>query len=208
VVHLVRHGEVDNPRRILYGRLAGYGLSGLGGEMADAVAAWVRGRDVVSVVSSPLQRARETAAPIAAVLGSGVEIDDRLIEPDNYFEGLRFGVGDGSLRHPAHWRHLVNPFRPSWGEPYVQVAARMTAAVQDVRDRAVGHQAILVSHQLPIWIVRRRFEGRPLWHDPRRRQCSLASVTSFGFEGATLVSVSYAEPAKALLPRASGVAGA
>jgi broad specificity phosphatase PhoE len=208
VVHLVRHGEVDNPDKILYGRLPGYHLSGLGRQMADAVAAHFAGHDVTHVVSSPLERAQETAAPVAAALGLPVETDERLIEADNHFEGLAFGVGDGSLRHPRHWKHLANPLRPSWGEPYRQVVARMLAAVHGARAEAAGHEAVLVSHQLPVWATRRYLEGRRLWHDPRRRECSLASITSLHFAGRDLVAISYAEPAAALLPTASTVPGA
>ncbi|MFL6140145.1 MAG: histidine phosphatase family protein [Frankiaceae bacterium] len=195
IVHLLRHGEVENPRGILYGRLPGYHLSADGRRMAEAAATALAGRDVVRVVSSPLERARETAAPIAASHGLDVVVDGRLIEAANVFEGLPFGVGDGVLRQPAHWRHLVNPLRPSWGEPYHELAARMLAAVHDARDDAQGHEAVLVSHQLPIWIVRRLVEGRALFHRPDRRQCGLASLTTLCFEGERLVSVGYAEPA-------------
>jgi broad specificity phosphatase PhoE len=200
LVHLVRHGEVDNPARILYGRLPGYHLSELGRQMAEVVAKHLADRDVTYVVSSPLERARETAAPIAASHGLDVAIDERLVEAANYFQGLRFGVGDGSLRHPRHWRHLVNPFRPSWGEPYREQAARMLSAVEIARDEARGHEAVCVSHQLPIWSLRSFLEGRRLWHDPRRRECSLASVTTVHFEGDHVVAVTYDEPARALLP--------
>ena len=55
---------------------------------------------------------------MAERLGLDVVTDDRLIESWNHFEGMKFGVGDGSLRRPAHWPYLINPFRPSWGEPY------------------------------------------------------------------------------------------
>jgi broad specificity phosphatase PhoE len=147
------------------------------------------------VVASPLQRAQETAGPIADVFGLGISTDERLIESANVFEGSRFGVGDGALRKPANWRHLTNPFRPSWGEPYAEVAARMLAAVHEVRDRVPGHEAVCVSHQLPIWTLRRSVEGRRLWHRPDRRQCGLASLTSLVFEGADLVRVDYTEPA-------------
>ena len=207
-VHLVRHGEVENPGKILYGRLPGYGLSALGRRMADVVAEWMQGRDVTVLVSSPLERAQQTAEPIAAVTGLHVTLDKRAVEAENHFEGLSFGVGDGSLRHPQHWRYMVNPFRPSWGEAYVDVAARMKSAVDAARSRAEGHEAVIVSHQLPIWITRRSLEGRRLWHDPRKRQCTLASVTSFAYDGEVLTSVSYAEPARALLPNASAVSGA
>jgi broad specificity phosphatase PhoE len=208
VVHLLRHGEVLNPEKILYGRLPGYHLSDLGRRMAERAAEYFSTRDVVHLVSSPLERAQETAVPIAAALRLPVTIDARLIESSNVFEGKRFGVGDGSLRHPAVWKHLLNPFRPSWGEPYAQVAVRMQAAADAARVVARGHEAVLVSHQLPIWIARRAAEHRRFVHDPRHRQCSLASVTSLHYGGDRLVSVSYAEPAADLLPQASTVPGA
>ena len=194
VVHLVRHGEVANPTGILYGRLPGYGLSEEGKVMAKAAAGFMVGRDVTVLRSSPLERAVQTAEPIAAQVGLPIEIDERLIEPWNHFEGLNVGVGDGSLRAPRHWIYLRNPFKPSWGEPYKDVVARVMAAVTDAARAARGHEAVCVSHQLPIWVTRRQAEGRPLWHDPRRRQCALGSVTSLTFTGDRLTSVSYAEP--------------
>jgi broad specificity phosphatase PhoE len=197
VVHLVRHGEVENPQRVLYGRIPGFHLSAEGRVMAKAAADFLAGRDVTVLRSSPLDRALETAEPIAAQFGLDVVVDERLIEPWNHFEGMTFGVGDGSLRKPSHWMYLRNPFRPSWGEPYAEVAARMNAAMADAQRAASGHEAILVSHQLPIWIARRCFDGRRLWHDPRRRECALASVTSFTYRGDQIVAVSYSEPAGA-----------
>jgi broad specificity phosphatase PhoE len=194
-VHLLRHGEVFNPDKVLYGRLAGFRLSDDGLQMAHDAAEAVRGRDVTEVVSSPLQRAQETAAPIAEVFGLGVTIDDRLLESENVFEGSRTGVGDGVLSNPRAWRHLHNPFTPSWGEPYLQVARRMLGAVEDVRDRNVGHESVCVSHQLPIWTVRRYVEGRKLWHHPGVRQCGLASLTSITWEDERLLHVTYCEPA-------------
>jgi broad specificity phosphatase PhoE len=194
VVHLLRHGEVANPDRILYGRLSGYHLSDAGVLMAKHAAQAVAGRDIVTLVSSPLDRAVETATPVAEQFGLEIRVDDRLIEAANVFEGLTFGVGDGSLRRPAHWRYLINPFRPSWGEPYAELATRVLAAVASARDAARGHEAICVSHQLPIWTARRKVERKRLWHDPRRRQCALGSLTSFTFDGDVIVNVNYTEP--------------
>jgi broad specificity phosphatase PhoE len=194
-VHLLRHGEVHNPAGVLYGRLPGYRLSAEGVRMAEAAAAALAGRDVVAVVSSPLERARETAAPLAARFGLEVELDDRLVEAANIFEGRPFGMGDGSLRHPEVWWRLRNPFRPSWGEPYAQLAGRVLAAAADAHERARGREVVCVSHQLPIYVARRAVEGRPLWHHPGRRQCGLASLTSFTYDGSRIVSVTYAEPA-------------
>jgi broad specificity phosphatase PhoE len=202
VVHLLRHGEVHNPDKVLYGRLPGYRLSTDGEAMAEKAAAWFAGRDITHLVASPLERAQQTAQPIARTLELPVGTDDRLIEAGNAFEGLRVGVGDGVLRAPRHWWKLRNPFRPSWGEPYVEIAARMLAAVEAARDAARGHEAVLVSHQLPIWTVRLHVEGRRYVHDPRRRQCGLASVTSLTFEDDKVVGVAYAEPAGATDPDA------
>ena len=194
LVHVLRHGEVHNPGKVLYGRLPGFHLSADGLEMAEKVAANLSGRDIVHVVSSPLERAQETAAPIAAGLDLGVSIDERLLEAGNLFEGLTVGIGDGALRAPRHWAKLRNPFRPSWGEPYSEIAARMLAAVHSARDAARGHEAVCVSHQLPIWTLRCHVEGRRLWHDPRRRQCGLASLTTLSFSGDDFVGLEYSEP--------------
>ena len=200
VVHLLRHGEVHNPTGVLYGRRPGYHLSDLGRQMAQRVADTIGDRDIVHLVSSPLERAQETAAPLADATGVEVEVDSRVIESTNVFEGKTFGVGDGVLKQPSSWRHLWNPFRPSWGEPYKQLVARMMAAVHDARDAAEGHEAVVVSHQLPIWITRLHVEDRSFLHDPRRRQCTLCSLTSFTFDGETLTTVSYSEPAADLIP--------
>jgi broad specificity phosphatase PhoE len=197
IVHLVRHGEVENPRGVIYGRLPGYHLSEDGRMMAKAAADFLAARDVTVLRTSPLERARETAEPIAAQFGLEAVVDERLIEPWNHFEGMTFGVGDGSLRLPKHWLYLRNPFRPSWGEPYREVAARMLAATWDAAKAAGRHEGVCVSHQLPIWVTRRAAEGSRLWHDPRRRQCALGSVTSLTYHDEVLASVTYAEPSGA-----------
>ncbi|GAA1892015.1 histidine phosphatase family protein [Lapillicoccus jejuensis] len=208
VVHLLRHGEVDNPRGVLYGRLPGYHLSELGARMAQVVADHLAAHDVTVLLASPLERAQETAAPLAQALDLPVGSDPRLIEAGNWFEGKQFGVGAGSLARPGTWPRLVNPFKPSWGEPYEEIAERMLAAVADAREAARGHEAVLVSHQLPVWTARRRVERKHLWHDPRSRECTLASLTSLEYADDDLRSVTYSEPAAALLPRAATTAGA
>jgi broad specificity phosphatase PhoE len=203
VVHLLRHGEVYNPKGILYGRLPGYHLSEDGVLMAKAVAKWLSGRDVAALYSSPLERAQETAAPIAETFGLPVTTDERLIEATNSFEGVKFGLGVSALNRPSAWVMLRNPFRPSWGEPYHEIAARMLAVAATARDAARGHEAVCVSHQLPIWTARRKAEGGRLWHHPARRQCALASLTSFTYVGDRLVALSYREPAAHLIRRPS-----
>mgnify|MGYP001596280775 CR=1 FL=1 len=200
-VHVIRHGEVDNPKKILYGRQPGWQLSDRGQEMARAVADWSKSVDLGALHVSPLQRAQETAAPISAAHNLAITTDERLIEAANIFEGKPFGIGDGALRHPAAWRHLLNPWRPSWGEPYVEQVNRMLAAIFTAHDAAHGKDAICVSHQLPIWILRSAIEGRHLIHDPRKRECTLASVTSIHFDDENMISgISYSEPERHLLP--------
>lgn len=215
-VHLLRHGEVFNPNGVLYGRLPEFHLSERGHAMADMVAEHfkaqaARGAAPVYLVASPLTRAQETAAPTAAALGLEITTDHRIIEAENHFEGLK--VSKSELMAPKHWRYFINPLRPSWGEPYAAQAQRMLAAARDARRRALelggdGAQAIMVSHQLPIWSARRSAEGKRLWHDPRNRECTLASLTSLTFDGEDIVDVVYSEPAAALLPGADTTPGA
>jgi broad specificity phosphatase PhoE len=204
IVHVLRHGEVFNPGKILYGRLPGFQLSELGVQMAKAAAEAVADRDVTHVVASPLERAQQTAEPFAAQFKLETATDTRLIESANFFEGKQVSVGDGSLRNPRNWWVLRDPITPSWGEPYLVIAQRMFEALQAARVAAEGHEAVCVSHQLPIWTLRRYVEKKRLWHDPRKRQCGLASLTSFHFEGAKVVSVDYSEPAAHLVALSPG----
>ncbi len=193
-LHLVRHGEVHNPRRVLYGRLPNFALSAAGRQMARQAAEYVHGlkRPVAALVCSPLQRARESAEPFAELFGIEPVIDARVIEPTNVFEGKRM---TRAVVNPANWWHLRRPSLPSWGEPYAQVVARMDAAMTDAWTRTETGDAVIVSHQLPIWVTHLAIEGLPAKHDPRRRRCALSSVTSFARSGEGWVEVGYAEPA-------------
>lgn len=194
-VHVMRHGEVHNPEGILYGRLPGYHLSERGKAQAQAVADSLVNNDIVAVIASPLQRAQETAAPIAAAHRLPVDTDDELIESANYFEGKRMSPGDGVWRHPRVWWQLRNPLTPSWGEPYKEIAARMTAAIDRARVKGEGREVVCVSHQLPVETLWRSLAGKSLPHDPRKRQTQLASLTTLTYDGDELIDVSYSEPA-------------
>lgn len=199
-VHLLRHGEVYNPDRVLYGRLPGFRLSERGHEQAEQAAAFLAERDIGHVVASPLERARETAQPLADRLGLAVAIDERLIEAENHLQGKQVAGAGNSKRlfaDPSNWKYFCNPLRPSWGEPYLQIAERVLAAARTACDAAGAHEAVCVSHQLPIVAARRFVEGKRLAHDPRKRQCALGSVTSLTFIDGVVVRVGYAEPAGA-----------
>ena len=200
-IHFVRHGEVHNPEKILYGLQPGWRLSERGQKMAQVITQWSKDLNLGAIHASPLQRAQETVAPIIKQHNLPLTSDANLTEASNIFEGKKFELGSGVLKHPKSWRYLWNPWRPSWGEPYEQLINRMLKGLFAARDAAAGKDAICVSHQLPIWILRSAIEGRRLIHDPRKRQCTLASVTSFKLDTDGMIeSVLYSEPAKHLLP--------
>ncbi len=197
LIHLVRHGEVHNPTGVLYGRIEGYHLSDRGHRMADLAAASLNGRPITGLWASPLLRTQESATPWALRFGLEIVNDERLIEPPNVFEGVN--IRRELRRRPLLARHLVNPLRPSWGEPFVSIRNRMMAAVADIHEAAEGGEAVVVSHQLPIWMVARTVQGKRLATDPRRRRCSLSSVTTITKQGGRFVEVDYQEPAIELL---------
>ncbi len=202
IVHLMRHGEVHNPTGVLYGRLAGYNLSELGHDMAATVAESLKSNDITHLVASPLERAQQTAQPLADILELSIRTDERVIEAENKFEGRQVGVGPKAFANPRYWPWLWNPLRPTWGEAYTKIAARMRPAIDDAREAARGHEAVIVSHQLPVWIARRSYEQGRFAHDPRNRQCNLASLTSLTFEDDTFTGLVYSEPAGHLIPDA------
>ena len=193
----MRHGEVHNPGRVLYGRLPGFRLSADGRRMARDAARAIQsdGRPIGGLVCSPLQRARESAEPFVELFGLDPVVDERVIEPTNVFEGR---IMRRALMNPLNWRHLARPAIPSWGEPYASVVARMDAAMTDAWDRAERGDVVLVSHQLPIWVTHLAIAGEPTRHDPRRRRCALSSITSYERAGDRWVEVDYREPASAV----------
>lgn len=208
-IHLVRHGHVENPDRVLYGRLPGFNLSARGREQAELLGRHFAPVPLAAVLASPLERAQQTAAATAQPHGLQVETDQRLIEASSQFEGVAGNLAWYILRHPGVWWRLRDVRTPSWGEHYVDLAERVQAVVTAVRERFPGQQAVLVSHQAPIWVARLAFEGKPLSHWPGRRRCSLASVTTLEFNGDQLEGLTYAEPAAAaLLGAEPGRAGA
>lgn len=196
-VHLVRHGRVENPEGVLYGRLPGFALSADGHRSAQAAAEYLCGVTpaIDAVWSSPLQRALESAKPIARAFGHRIESREGLTEAFNRLEGQQVQASLRTLADPRLWRHLWNPVRPSWGEPFVVIARRMIRELRAAHDVYPTGEVVMVSHELPIWTVHRIAVRAPLVHDPRRRRCALSSVTSFDVAGdGTVVERFYAEP--------------
>ncbi|MDO9395648.1 MAG: histidine phosphatase family protein [Herbiconiux sp.] len=206
-IHLVRHGEVFNPDEVLYGRLPNFGLSELGHRMAQAAAddLIARDRPISALYTSPLQRARESGAPIARGLDLEPRIEERIIEPTNAFEGRRMKGPGGALRDPRMWRFLYNPWRPAWGEAFTSISARMLAAMRDAHASVDSGDVAMVSHQLPIWMAHRTIVGEKLPHDPRKRRCALSSITSFELRDGRFVEVGYSDPGAPLAAAAVDV---
>lgn len=194
----MRHGEVFNPDRVLYGRLPGFRLSELGELMAQSAAddLAARGRPVTHLVASPLLRTQQSARPHAALFDLDIATDARLIEPTNHFEGT---VMAKAVKNPINWPWLINPLRPSWGEAYSSIARRMGSAIDDAFALApLGPDepgdVVLVSHQLPIWVLHLAVAGERFAHDPRQRRCSLSSITTFEQRDGGIVEVGYSDP--------------
>ncbi len=203
-VHLVRHGHVHNPDGVLYGRLPDFRLSEAGESMARTTASYLRdtGREFGRLVSSPLLRARQTAAVIGDALSLEFDTDERVIEAGNVWEGKRIRPISRLLLDPRLLWRIRNPCRPSWGEPYAEQRDRVLEAVRAAAAAEPVRDTVIVSHQLPIWVTRLAAEGRRLAHHPSRRECALASVTSLTVEDGTITGVSYADPAAAVeVPR-------
>ena len=198
LIHLVRHGEVHNPDGILYGRLPGFGLSDLGKRMAAAAAKELAGRDIRSLYASPLQRAQESAAPWATDYKLAIRTDERLIEPTNRFEGGKNEFGLGAFLKPRIWPWIINPWKPSWGEPYTQVTRRMLSVIGEAWAANDG-EVVMVSHQMPIVMVQRNLGGLKPMHDPRSRRCQLSSITTLRREGESFVEVGYRDVSSELL---------
>lgn len=203
----MRHGEVFNPDRVLYGRLPNFRLSELGHRMARAAADDLleRTRRVTRLVASPLQRTQESAQPISQAFELDVRTDERVIEPSNRFEGRSMTARASALRDPRSWPLLRNPFEPSWGEPYLSISARMYAAIEAAWEGTVDGDVAIVSHQLPIWTVHRALAGEHLFHDPRKRRCALSSITTLERRGDRFVEVGYSDPAAGLQGLATDV---
>jgi broad specificity phosphatase PhoE len=205
-IHLLRHGEVENPQNVIYERIPGFHLSGRGNKMAEVAAEFISKNDqlrsIKHIYSSPLERTLETAKPTAIALGNlPIITDDRLIEAQNNFAGLNVKNEVSRLfkarKFKTLWRLFHDPKAPSWGESSLEIAKRMSSVIDELREKHQNEHVLIVSHQSPIWTARLYYEGKNVQHLPNRRVCSLASITSLTFnnEADELIDVKYRTPA-------------
>jgi broad specificity phosphatase PhoE len=192
-IHLVRHGEVENPAGIIYGRLPGYNLSKRGIEQAEEAAEHLADRDIGAAWSSPLERTRETAEVIARVHDLDVRIDERLIESGNEFQGVGRSIR-AFLRSPRLWWSLRSPWRPSWGESFSEIRKRMLEVVSDALSAADGREVVLVSHQTPVIVTRLALAERRLPPWISGVPCQTGSVTTIVLTNGKVTGGSYFVP--------------
>ena len=162
-VHLLRHGEVHNPDHVVYASLDGFHLTAYGLAQARAAAAHLKGRPIVAVWSSPLQRALETAAAVALVHDLPVMVDERLIEwrLADLWAGVRWEDLPASRPEQIE-AYLAHPTDiPGSPETLEQLARRMAEALTDIAE-SHGGDVVVVSHQDPLQAARLFLTGRDL----------------------------------------------
>ncbi len=201
-IHFVRHGEVENPNHVLYERLPGFHLSNRGLKMARATAKYIatvpQMRGISAIYSSPLERTQETAQQIANALQiSPIILDNRLIEAENNFRGKRIGYGEGALWKNNNWKLVSNLWKPSWGESYKSIAARVGDFASEQVKNHPGEQIVAVTHESPIWSYRHLLETGHAEHNMLLRKTALASITSITYDctNMNVLSITYVDPA-------------
>lgn len=178
---LVRHGATPTTGKALPGRAPGLHLSSTGQAQAEKVAAAIAAleRRPVAVYSSPLERARETAAPIARALGLRVRTERGLLELDI---GEWTGTSLTRAMRRREWSTIQrwpSAFRFPGGESFAELTARTTDAVLRLVHAHAGHTLVAVSHADPIRAVVADAAGVPL--DLFQRlvvsTCSVSAIT-------------------------------
>jgi broad specificity phosphatase PhoE len=192
-IHLVRHGQVENPKGVIYGRLPGYNLSERGRRQAEEAGLHLSSADVGALWASPLERAQETAAAISDHHHVDIVTDERLIESDTTLEGVGHTIWS-MIRSPRHWWQFRNPWRPSWGEAFTEIRARMVSAVAEAAAAAGGREVVIVSHQTPVLVARLALARRnaPPWITGL--PCQTGSVTTMVLDAGKVVKASYFVP--------------
>ena len=195
IVHVMRHGEVHNPDKILYGRLPDYHLSDRGRAQAQAVADWLarprhRLRGRLAAGARAGDRGTDRGAPAACPSTPTTTC----IESLNIFQGQRVSPGDGALRDPRNWWHLRNPRTPSWGEPYAEIADADDGRAAPGPDQGGRPRGGVRQPSAARRDAAAGDDGQAACITSRtRRLCNLASLTSFYFHGDTYVGWGYAE---------------
>ena len=206
LVLLVRHGQTPTTGKVLPGRAPGLHLADKGKAQAEAVAARIAAlqtdqRKVAAVYASPLERTRETAAPIAAALGLKVQRRQGLLECDF---GQWTGASLKSLWKKPEWRTVQrNPsgFRFPGGESFTEMQTRIVTAIDGLRAAHPGGTVVAVSHADPIKAAVAHALGTHL--DLFQRivvsPCSVSAIL-YGTDGPVVLAVNSTGDLTALAP--------
>jgi probable phosphomutase (TIGR03848 family) len=201
LVLLVRHGQTPTTGKLLPGRAPGLHLSETGQAQAEAVAGRLAGSKVTAVYASPLERTRETAAPLAAALGMKVKLDKGLLEADI---GDWTGQELKAVGKTPEWKIVhsyPSGFRFPGGESFVEMQTRIVSALDRLRRAHPGETIVAVSHADTIKAAVAHALGTHL--DLFQRivisPCSVTAI-SYGEGGPTVLSVNSVGDVKALKP--------
>ena len=177
IIHFIRHGEVHNPRRVLYARLPRFPLSAAGWGQAEAAAAYLRDRPLAAVIASPRLRARQTAAIIARPHGLPVRTSRLIDEIHTPHQGRPLAELDGE-----GWRLFAN-LPPGYESP-AGVTARAVRLINRLRRRYQDGEVAVVTHGDVVLAVRFWVEGIPFTDDTKNAAGlypATASITTLTF---------------------------
>jgi broad specificity phosphatase PhoE len=202
-LYLIRHADVENPNKVLYGHLDGFQLSAVGRAQATALGDRLRSEDLTLIASSPLARAVETARLINERLArpAVVETDPELREADfsRYLQGLPYW--QVPLRRPLWFVHKARRGLVPGDESIDKLGGRVLAVVRRLAREHPGETMAVVSHADPLnaaWIL---LDGRP--HNERemyRKTIDKAGMLRLDMEGDTAASWEYLPPPQVAKP--------
>jgi broad specificity phosphatase PhoE len=158
----IRHGEVHNPKGVIYSGLPGYGLSVLGRQQAAEAGEALRGAPIAALYASPLDRAVETAGIIAELTGAEVITDDRLHEWRHWQQFAGMTWEQLQTDAPEAWtRYIDDPGGVTTGESLAELADRVAACLADAVAAHPDGLIVAVSHLEPLRAILLRERSRP-----------------------------------------------
>ena len=202
-VYLVRHADVENPRRVLYGHLPGFPLSERGRTQAVEVGRRLGDRGIRRILHSPLERAAETARLISAQLPDPVPLvpEPALVEAEfgRYLQGVPYW--QIPMRRPLWLVHRARRGLLPGDEPIDQLGGRIVDLVHRVANEQPGQSSLLVSHADPLqaaWVL---LDGRPRTErELTRKPVDRAGILEVDVEDGRVLAVSYVAPPAAAPP--------
>ena len=193
--YLVRHCDVENPNRVIYGHLPNFGLSEKGRRQGRALGQFLRTLQVRAIYCSPLQRALETAALIQESFQPPLPLHQRpgLVEAEfgRYLQGTRYQ--DIIWRRPKWIIHMLWPGLAPGDESMAAMYRRVRTAIQEGLDAHPGEAFVCISHGDPIQAFWATVDHRPPWA-LHRLQCAKGGLLQLTYRGSKLLQKHYLSP--------------